>query len=99
MSFSHNRQCDKTTWNILVPTCIHTNNTMIDVSHMLPHAMWLIVTWVKLIMVSTCVDNKYNMIKISQWNYECNINMTKMSKGKYTCSKGDVNMTSICHMR
>jgi hypothetical protein len=72
---------------------------MIDVSHMLPHVMWLIVTWVKYIMVSTCVDNKYNMIKISQWNYECNINMTKMSKGKYTCSTGDVNMTNICHMR
>jgi hypothetical protein len=72
---------------------------MIGVSHMLPHVMWPIVTWVKLIMVSTHVDNRYNMTKINQWNYVCNINMTKMGQGKYTCSKGDVNMTIVCHMR
>jgi hypothetical protein len=25
--------------------------------------------------------------------------MTKMNQGKYTCNKGDGNMTDICHMR
>jgi hypothetical protein len=67
---------------------------MIDISHMLPHVMWLIVTWAKSIMVNTCVDNKYNMTKISQWNYACNISMIKMSRGRYTCSKDDGNMTN-----
>ncbi len=50
-------------------------------------------------MVSTHVNNRCNMIKISQWNYACNISMIKMSKGRYTCSKGDGNMIDICHMR
>jgi len=67
---------------------------MIDISHMLPHVMWLIVSWAKSVMVSTRVDNIYNMIKISQWTYVCNISMIKMSKGKYTCSKDDGNMTN-----
>jgi hypothetical protein len=50
-------------------------------------------------MVSARVDNKSNITKINQWNYACNINMTQMSQGKYTCSKGDGNMIDICHMR
>ncbi len=39
------------------------------------------------------------MIKISQWNYVCNISMTKMNQERYTRSKDDGNMTDICHMR
>jgi len=50
-------------------------------------------------MVSTHVGNIYNMIKINQWTYACNISMTKMNKGKYTCSKDDGNMIDICHMK
>ncbi len=32
-------------------------------------------------MVSTLVGNIYKMTKISQWNYEGNISMTKMNRG------------------
>ncbi len=50
-------------------------------------------------MVSTHVGNIYNMTKISQWTYACNISMIKMSKEKYTCNKDDGNITNICHMK
>jgi hypothetical protein len=70
-------------------TCTYTNNTMIGINHMLPHVMWLIVTWANLVTISIGVDNRYNMTKLSQWNYACNISMTKMSQGKYTCSSHD----------
>ncbi len=49
-------------------------------------------------MVSARVDNRYNMTKISQWNYVCNISMIKMNPRRYTCSKGD-SMIDNCHMR